>query len=58
MADGSHCSIRNEHKVPMQANIRRFLKKESATTGGLSVRSNATANINDWVDWTTPTLAN
>jgi GH35 family endo-1,4-beta-xylanase len=56
VADGSHCSIRPEHKAPMQANIRRFLKKESATTGGLNARSNATANINDWVDWTTPTL--
>jgi hypothetical protein len=42
----------------MQANIRRFLKKESATTGGLNARSNATANISDWVDWTTPVLAN
>ena len=56
VADGSHCSIRPEHKAPMQANIRRFLKKESATTGGLNARSNATANINDWVDWTPPTL--
>ncbi len=56
VADGSHCAIRPEHKAPMQANIRRFLKKESATTGGLTARSNATANINDWVDWTTPTL--
>jgi hypothetical protein len=56
VADGSHCSIRPEHKAPMQANIRRFLKKESVTTGGLNARSNATANINDWVDWTTPTL--
>ncbi|WP_374725274.1 glucuronyl esterase domain-containing protein [Cellvibrio fibrivorans] len=56
VADGSHCAIRPEHKAPMQANIRRFLKKESATTGGLTARSNATANINDWVDWITPTL--
>ncbi|WP_238582300.1 glucuronyl esterase domain-containing protein [Cellvibrio sp. OA-2007] len=56
VADGSHCSIRPEHKAPLQANIRRFLKKESATTGGINARSNATANINDWVDWTTPTL--
>ena len=58
VADGSHCSIRPEHKAPMQANIRRFLKKESATTGGLNARSNATANIGDWVDWTTPSLTN
>jgi hypothetical protein len=58
VADGSHCSIRPEHKAPLQANIRRFLKKESATTGGLNARSNATANINDWVDWTTPVLGN
>ena len=56
VANGSHCAIRPEHKAPLQANIRRFLKKESATTGGLNARANATANINDWVDWTTPTL--
>lgn len=56
VASGSHCEVRPEHKAQLQANIRRFLKKESATTGGLNARSNATANINDWVDWTTPTL--
>ncbi len=56
IADGSHCAIRPEFKAPLQSNIRRFLKKESATTGGLNPRSNATANKNDWVDWTTPTL--
>ena len=56
IADGSHCAIRPEFKAPLQANIRRFLKKESATTGGINARSNATANMNDWVDWSTPTL--
>lgn len=56
IADGNHCAIRPEFKAPLQANIRRFLKKESATTGGLNARSNATANFSDWVDWTTPTL--
>ncbi len=56
VASGSHCEIRPEHKAQLQANIRRFLKKESATTGGLNAHSKATANKNDWVDWTTPTL--
>ncbi len=56
VASGSHCEVRPEHRAQLQANIRRFLKKESATTGGLNARSNATANISDWVDWSTPTL--
>lgn len=56
VASGSHCEIRPEHKAQLQANIRRFLKKESATTGGLNAHSKATANISDWVDWTTPSL--
>ncbi|PUA28727.1 MAG: hypothetical protein B0W54_18515 [Cellvibrio sp. 79] len=56
VASGSHCEVRSEHKAQLQANIRRFLKKESATTGGLNAHSKATANKNDWVDWTTPTL--
>lgn len=34
VAAGSHCSIRPERKAPMQANIHRFPKKESATTAG------------------------
>jgi hypothetical protein len=38
LADGSHCSIRPEHKAPMQANILRFLKKEAAATGGLNAQ--------------------
>lgn len=56
VASGSHCEVRPEHKAQLQANIRRFLKNESATTGGLNAHSKATANKNDWVDWTTPTL--
>lgn len=56
VASGSHCEVRPEHRAQLQANIRRFLKKESATTGGLNARSNAAANISDWVDWSTPTL--
>lgn len=56
VADGSHCAVRSEFRAPLQSNIRRFLKKESATTGGLNARANATANFSDWVDWTTPTL--
>lgn len=58
VSSGSHCEVRPEHKAQLQANIRRFLKKESATTGGLNAHSKATANKNDWVDWTTPTLSN
>ena len=56
VASGSHCEVRPEHKAQLQANIRRFLKKQSATTGGLNAHSKATANLSEWVDWTTPTL--
>lgn len=56
VASGSHCEVRPEHRAQLQANIRRFLKKESATTGGLNAHSKATANLSEWVDWTTPNL--
>lgn len=58
VASGSHCEVRPEHRAQLQANIRRFLKKESATTGGLNAHTEATARLSDWVDWTTPTLGN
>jgi GH35 family endo-1,4-beta-xylanase len=58
VASGSHCEVRPEHKALLQANIRRFLKKESATTGGINAHSKATSRLSDWVDWTTPTLIN
>jgi GH35 family endo-1,4-beta-xylanase len=58
VASGSHCEVRPEHRAQLQANIRRFLKKESATTGGLNAHSKATANLSEWVDWTTPNLGN
>lgn len=56
VASGSHCEVRPEHRAQLQANIRRFLKKESATTGGLNAHTKATARLIDWVDWTTPVL--
>ena len=56
VSDGTHCAVRPEFKAPMQANIRRFLKNESATTGGINASSKATSRLSDWVDWTTPTL--
>lgn len=56
VASGSHCEVRPEHKAQLQANIRRFLKKESATTGGLNAHTKATSRLSDWADWATPAL--
>lgn len=56
VADGSHCANRGEWTAPLRANIRKFLKGESASTGEINARSNASGNLNDWRDWTTPNL--
>lgn len=58
VASGSHCEVRPEHRSQLQANIRRFLKKESATTGVMNPHSKATGRLSDWADWTTPSLSN
>lgn len=58
VASGSHCENRPEHKPLLQANIRRFLKKETATTGVINAHSKATGNLTEWIDWTTPALSN
>ena len=42
--------------TPLQNNIQKFLKKTGTAAGQISAASNATGNLADWRDWTTPTL--
>jgi hypothetical protein len=56
IADGSHCAVRPEWKVPMQQNLRKHLLKTGTDPGVIKASSKATAKLSDWVDWTTPTL--
>jgi hypothetical protein len=56
VADGSHCAIRPEWKVPMQQNIRKFLTKTANDPGVFKPSATATSSLATWVDWTTPTL--
>ena len=56
VADGGHCNVRPEWKTPLQNAIQRFLKKTGTAAGTITARSNATGNLADWREWTTPTL--
>jgi hypothetical protein len=55
--DGNHCAVRSEWKTPLQNNIKKFLLKTAASTGGMKIASSASANLASWRDWTTPTLS-
>ncbi len=54
--DGTHCATRPEWSAPLTANIKRFLLKASATTGGMHISSSANGSLAQWRDWSTPTL--
>ena len=56
VADGAHCAQRSEWADPLRRNIRKFLTKTANDAGVISARSNATGNLSEWRDWTTPTL--
>ena len=56
VADGNHCAIRPEWKVPMQQNIMKFLTKTANDPGVFKPSATATSSLATWVDWTTPTL--
>ena len=56
VANGTHCSIRPEWKVPLQQNIRKFLTKTANDPGVFKPNAGATSSLATWVDWTTPTL--
>jgi hypothetical protein len=53
---GTHCSMRPEWTTPLRNNIQRFLKKTGTAAGTISAHANATGNLTQWRDWTTPTL--
>ncbi|MEY4590621.1 MAG: hypothetical protein RL497_2697, partial [Pseudomonadota bacterium] len=52
----SHCSFDSTWDAPLTANIKRFLKGESVTTGGINQQSSKKGDKSKWVDWATPTL--
>jgi hypothetical protein len=57
VASGSHCAIRAEFADPLRQNLRKFMRGQSGiTTGGISASANAQGNLEQWRDWTTPTL--
>jgi hypothetical protein len=56
VADGTHCANRPEWTTPLRNAIQRFLKKTGTAAGAITARSNATGNLTEWRDWTTPTL--
>jgi hypothetical protein len=53
----SHCSYTSNFTDPLIKNMTRFLKHESAVTGGI-VAGSGTLTRSDWIDWTAPTLEN
>jgi len=57
VSDGSHCASRPEWTDPLRQNIRKFLKGQSGTTGGINAHSKAKGNLSEWADWTAPTLS-
>jgi hypothetical protein len=56
VASGTHCASRPEWQTPLRNNLNVFLKKTGTASGTINPRSNATGNLADWRDWTTPTL--
>ncbi len=56
VVDGSHCMLRPEHEEPLRQHLRKFLKGEEATTGGINPHPNTTGNLGEWIDWSTPVL--
>ena len=56
VANGSHCATRPEWTDPLRKNIRKFLHKTANDPGVISASSNASGNLSQWRDWTTPTL--
>jgi hypothetical protein len=54
--DGTHCSARPEFVEPVRQAVRKFLTKTGNTAGSIRANANATGNLAEWRDWTTPTL--
>lgn len=51
-----HCSYTSNFTDQLIKNITRFLKHETAETGGIVAGSGGTVTRSDWIDWTAPTL--
>jgi hypothetical protein len=56
VASGTHCSTRPEWTDPLRKNIRKFLTKTGSDAGVISAASNASGQLSQWRDWTTPGL--
>jgi hypothetical protein len=57
VSDGSHCAWKSEFDQPLTNNILKFLKGESASTGGINTLSTGTMDVDSWITWTTPSLS-
>lgn len=55
VADTNPCSYKTECTDLLTRNIARFLKHETAKTGGITVGSGALKTA-DWKDWSAPAL--
>jgi hypothetical protein len=56
VASGSHCATRPEWTEPLRRNLRKFLLKTVNDAGVISASGNASGNLSEWRDWTTPSL--
>jgi hypothetical protein len=56
VASGTHCSTRPEWTDPLRKNLRKFLIKTGSDAGTISAASNASGQLSQWRDWTTPGL--
>jgi hypothetical protein len=56
VADGAHCAKRPEWAEPLRKSIRRFLLRTGSDPGTIAAASKATGSLDEWREWTTPTL--
>jgi hypothetical protein len=57
VSDRTHCAWKSEFNQALTNNIRKFLKSESTTTGGINTLSKGTTNVDAWITWVTPALS-
>jgi len=57
VAQTPHCSYKQEYTEVLIANIKKFLKHESAETGQFNVGQNGSLKLSDWKDWEAPALS-
>lgn len=56
VASGTPCANRAEWAAPLSSHIRKFVKRESAMTGGINARPSASGELLQWWQWSTPDL--